>query len=59
MQTEPSALADVHAYVRNLVAWLAPIKDRVIDRANRDDNLPSEISPNARLQTLDRVGTCK
>jgi hypothetical protein len=45
MQTEPSALADIHAYVRNLVAWLAPV--------------PSEISPNARLQTLDRVGTCK
>jgi hypothetical protein len=25
MQTEPSALADIHAYVRNLVAWLAPV----------------------------------
>jgi hypothetical protein len=59
MQTEPSALADIHTYVRNLVAWLAPVKDRVIDRANRDDNLCSEISPNAQLQTLDRVGTCK
>ncbi|WP_373538892.1 hypothetical protein [Chamaesiphon sp.] len=45
MQTEPSALADIHAYVRNLVAWLAPV--------------PSEIIPNARLQTLDRVSTCK
>jgi hypothetical protein len=59
MQTEPSALADIHAYVRNLVAWLAPVQDRVIAQANRDDNLPSEISPNAQLQTLDRVGTFK
>jgi hypothetical protein len=25
MQTEPSALADIHAYVRNLVSWLAPV----------------------------------
>jgi hypothetical protein len=55
MQTEPSALADIHAYVRNLVAWLAPVPVE----ANRDDNLLSEISPNARLQTLDRVGTFK
>jgi hypothetical protein len=55
MQTEPSALADIHAYVRNLVAWLAPVPVE----ANRDDNLRSEISPNARLQTLDRVGTFK
>jgi hypothetical protein len=55
MQTEPSALADIHAYVRNLVAWLAPVPVE----ANRDDNLLSEISPNARLQTLDRIGTFK
>jgi hypothetical protein len=62
MQTEPSALSDIHAYVRNLVAWLAPVivgvasplENRVIVEANRDDNLRSEISPNARLQTLDR-----
>ena len=25
METEPSALADIHAYVGNLVAWLAPV----------------------------------
>jgi hypothetical protein len=67
MQTEPSALADIHAYVRNLVTWLAPVpvgvasplENRVIVEANRNDNLPSEIIPNARLQTLDRVGTFK
>jgi hypothetical protein len=65
MQTEPSALADIHAYVRNLVAWLAPVpvggasvlENRVIVDANRDDDLCSEIIPNARLQNLDRVGT--
>ena len=67
MQTEPSALADIHAYVQNLVAWLAPVpvgvasplENRVIVEANRDENLRSEIIPNARLQTLDRVGTFK
>jgi hypothetical protein len=59
MQTEPSALADIHAYVRNLVAWLAPVNARLIVEANSDDNLSSEIIPDARLQTLDRVGTCK
>jgi hypothetical protein len=65
MQTEPSALSDIHAYVRNLVAWLAPVtvgvasvlENRVIVEANRDDNLCSEIIPNARLQNPDRVGT--
>ena len=67
MQTEPSALADIHAYVQNLVAWLAPVpvgvasplENRVIVEANRDENLRSEIIPNARLQTLDRIGTFK
>jgi hypothetical protein len=65
MQTEPSALSDIHAYVRNLVACLAPVtvgvasalENRVIVDANRDDDLCSEIIPNARLQNLDRVGT--
>lgn len=27
MQTEPGAIADVHAYIRNLALWLAPGKD--------------------------------
>ena len=43
MQTKPSALEDIHAYVRNLLAWLAPVPDRVIVEANRDRNLRSEI----------------
>ena len=66
MQTEPSALADIHAYVRNLVSWLAPVtvgvasplENRVIVEAKLNDNfLPSEIISNTRLQTLDRVGS--
>jgi hypothetical protein len=42
MQTEPSALADIHAYVRNILYWLAPVPNRII-AANLDDNLRSEI----------------
>ena len=45
MQTEPSALADIHAYVRNL-SWLAPVtvgvasplENRVIVEAKLNDN---------------------
>ena len=48
MQTEPSALADIHAYVWNVVDWLSPL--------DRDDHSPSRITQKTRLQTLDRVG---
>ena len=32
LQTEPSALVDLHAYVQNLVAWLAPVAVVVASR---------------------------
>ncbi len=47
MQTEPSALADIHAYVRNLVSWLAPVPDCVIVEANRDDNWQKTVINNS------------